>query len=304
MTTGGTDVDLDRLADFVGGALDGTPDAADIRHLVETDARWAEAYSALVAADATVRRELRALGAEAPAIPDELLARLDAALADAAAASLTDARVLPFPAAPDERAQQRQRSQRRRRRWAVGLATAAAVLACGSVGVVVVQQGRQTNENASTSAGSAPDRDQRGTPPSQSQFSGSAPGPAAVVTSGRDYSPDTLGLAAQNVPPGAEQGDAGSTAKNTIPNPNAADVGGPLRRLADPPTLATCLNAIVREYGGQVVVVDYARFQGAPALIVVVTGTRTAPGKRLVIVVGPTCGEGNAIADERYRTTL
>jgi hypothetical protein len=93
-----------------------------------------------------------------------------------------------------------------------------------------------------------------------------------------------------------EQGDGFKASTGAVPNP--------LQRLTDPAAQAACLNAITAEYGGRVSVVDFARFEGSPALVVVIDGARIAAGKRLVVVVGPTCGTGNAIADERYRTTI
>src|SRR5262249_21496326 len=67
---------------------------------------------------------------------------------------------------------------------------------------------------------------------------------------------------------------------------------------------AGCLNAIVREYGGRVALVDFARFEGRPALVVALDDAPLGGGKRLVVVVGPACGQGNAVTDERYRSTV
>ena len=49
-------------------------------------------------------------------------------------------------------------------------------------------------------------------------------------------------------------------------------------------------------------VVDYARYQGAPALVVVLSGAFNVPQRRWVVVVGARCGEGGAIADELYNS--
>jgi hypothetical protein len=96
---------------------------------------------------------------------------------------------------------------------------------------------------------------------------------------------------------GEGSGNASDTSKSVRPEAVPAE----LRRLQDPVARAACLNAVVGEYGGQVALVDYARFQGQPALVVIVDGTRIGAGKRLVIAVGPDCGIGGAIADELYR---
>lgn len=96
---------------------------------------------------------------------------------------------------------------------------------------------------------------------------------------------------------GEGSGAATDQSKSAKPNP----VPEELRRLQDPQARAACLNAVVGEYGGQVALVDYARFEGRPALVVIVDGTRLGAGKRLVVAVGPDCGIGGAIADELYR---
>ncbi|WP_238009619.1 hypothetical protein KZZ52_60070 [Dactylosporangium sp. AC04546] len=299
-----SDADLDRLADFVGGALDGTPEADDVRRLVSTDEAWAEAYAALVTADATVRDGLRSFGSEAAAVPLDVQQRLDAALRAAITAPPADASVVDLARAREAR-------KRRRQRWMVGLAAAAAVLVCGGVGVQVIrQQSLGGSDSASTSGLPPQNGPGEAATPANPQLNGgqaesggtrAAVGGSAIVVTGRDYAPDTVGQLAQSASAPASPLDAkdGSANKTDL----AGDVPDPLRRLGDPTARAACLTAITREYGGQVVLVDYARFQGQPALVVILDGTRVGAGKRLVVVVGPDCGIGNAIADERYRGT-
>lgn len=297
MTTGGVEVDLDRLADFVGGALDGTPEAADVRRLVSTDSRWAEAYAALVNADVAMRDELRAWGTEAPAVPDDVLARLDAALAGAAAARTADAANQSRSPAGDELA-----DRRRRQRWLVGLATAAAVLVCGFAGVTSLQRlGEQRNATATSDSGKVASNAK--SPLSAQGGSGQS---IAVVITGNDYSPSTLArVGTKAAPPAVTSGGEGSPPSPAAGSKeNMLDVPRALSRLIDPDARAACLDAIVREYGGRVALVDFARFNGAPALVVVVDDAPAAVGKRLVVVVGPACGQGNAITDERYRAAV
>jgi len=102
-----SDADLDRLADFVGGALDGTPEADDVRRLVSTDTVWAEAYASLVTAEAAVRDELGALGAEALVVPPDVQERLEAALAAAVTAPPADAPVVDLARAREARRRRR-----------------------------------------------------------------------------------------------------------------------------------------------------------------------------------------------------
>lgn len=292
-----SDADFDLLADFVGGALDGTPEADDVRRLVSTDEGWAEAYSALVTAEVAVRDELTALGADPLPMPADVAQRLSAALQAAVVTPRPGAPVLDLARARDAR-------RHRRQRWAVGLATAAAVLICGGLGVSVVLDGRTANDDTAASSADV-GRDQAA--PQQAP-SGSAGGTrtstrsdAALVASGQDYGPGTVGLLAQASPPAAAiEGNGGGNA-DTSKSVKPESVPAELRRLQDPVARAACLNAVVGEYGGQVTLVDYARFQGQPALVVLVDGTRLGAGKRLVIAVGPDCGIGGAIADELYR---
>ncbi|WP_432833493.1 hypothetical protein [Dactylosporangium sp. CA-092794] len=297
-----SEADLDRLADFVGGALDGTPDADDVRHLVSTDTQWAEAYATLVAADAAVRDELHAFGAEALTVPPDVQQRLDAALTAAISAPPADAAVVDLARAREAR-------KRRRGRWVAGLAAAAAVVVCAGLGVQVLRQGG-ASDSQSTSAGP-----KAAAAPSQNMEAG-GPGAAAasdapVISSGRDYAPGTLGdlsrplMAADGKSSSDLQQNGEAPPGTAAPRaqPGSTGVTGPLARLAQPAARAACLSAITREYGGQVVLADYAAFEGQPALVVLLDGTRVGAGKRLVVVVGPDCGLGGAIADERYRAT-
>ena len=139
-----SDADFDLLADFVGGALDGTPEADDVRRLVSTDEAWAEAYGALVTAEVAVRDRLTALGADPLPIPADVAHRLDTALQAAVNAPLPNAPVLDLARAREAR-------RHRRQRWAIGLATAAAVLICGGFGVSLVAGEQAKNDTISSS---------------------------------------------------------------------------------------------------------------------------------------------------------
>ncbi|MEV0131279.1 hypothetical protein AB0H83_22770 [Dactylosporangium sp. NPDC050688] len=291
-----SDADFDLLADFVGGALDGTPEADDVRRLISTDEGWAEAYGALVTAEVVVRDQLTELGAVPVPVPADVEQRLNAALQAAVLAPKPDAPVLDLARAREAR-------RRRTQRWVVGLATAAAVLVCGGIGVTVVMDQQSASRDTVTSSadGGKGEAAPQQLPPSTSGTRSSTRSDAALVASGQDYGPSSVGQLAQASPPPAaiagEGSDNADASKSAKPNP----VPEELRRLQDPVARAACLNAVVGEYGGQVALVDYARFEGRPALVVIVDGTRLAAGRRLVLAVGPDCGIGGAIADELYR---
>ena len=63
------EVDHDLLADYVGGALDGTPERDRVARLVAEDAAWADAHATLAPAMARVHDELTGWGAAAPEMP-------------------------------------------------------------------------------------------------------------------------------------------------------------------------------------------------------------------------------------------
>jgi hypothetical protein len=96
VTAGGfREVDDDLLADYLGGALDGTPQETEVARLVEADAAWARAYALLSPAVAEVRADLARWAEPAPQLPPELAERLAAALAAADHAAVDTAEVEP-----------------------------------------------------------------------------------------------------------------------------------------------------------------------------------------------------------------
>jgi hypothetical protein len=87
-------VDIDLLADYIGGALSGTPDESVVATLIADDPAWQAAYESLSGGMAAVSAELGRL--EAEPMPAEVIARLDAALAspiDPPISSTTDSPV-------------------------------------------------------------------------------------------------------------------------------------------------------------------------------------------------------------------
>jgi hypothetical protein len=345
-------VDHDRLADFVGGALDGTPDAAAVRVLIETDSGWATAHADLVAATAAVSADLRSLGSRTHAVPEDVAARLDALLrplesdrrAGGAPATVTGdgpgeptvagdgraqsapggpARTAPHRAAPGTRGTGGTASagpsgssrpggtgpgrRTRRMRWAAGLSAAAAVIAVG-VGFVSMLPVAGNDPSASSrqdSAGGA----------AAPQLATSGP---PVIVSGRDYRPGSfsdLDSGARSKaqptpsPPGIaaepEQGYApGDPPTSAMDDATRAQVPPELLRLVAPDALRNCLDAIRLVHGGTPSVVEYARFTGRPALVVLLDGSTTGQGRRWVVVAGSDCGLAPGDVDELYNGPL
>jgi hypothetical protein len=314
VTASSPDVDLDRLADFVGGALDGTPDAETVRTLVHTDPRWAEAYTALVTADAAVRSDLTALASATPPMPADIAARLERAFAAEFSTTAVGGRGKtsqgridpsrpghrppaghPGPAGPTGPS----RARRRPRRFAFALAAVASVVVLGVAGVTALQATRDGGLPGSSQM------DSQAVAPEQPAAEGADQAP--VIVTDNDYSTSTLGRSADDVPPLAPP-DKNSLGDGLDSPPSAGKASRPipaeLARLGDQATRDGCLSAIRAEYGGRVIRVEFARFQGTPAMIAFLDGARLAGGRRFVVVVGADCGAGGSIADERYHAVL
>ena len=273
MTSGHRDVDLDLLADYAGGALDGTPAYARVAELVETDPAWASALEALRTADALVAADLAGLASAAPTVPDDVAARLDQALA---AAAPPDTSVVSL-------------RDRRRRRFRIASAAAAAVLlgVVGAGGYALFGPGGQSShstvESDSGRSGAAAPSVERNGPAAAGGELPSAPIP--VTASGTDYTRETLsGVRARS--------DSDSQAAKVRPPAG-------LSRLTAVDALRECLASVSKRYPGDVTLVDYAKFEGAPALVIQITQTG---GVHRVVVAGPDCG--TAGPDEQYATAV
>jgi hypothetical protein len=324
-------IDLDRLADFVGGALDGTPDAAAVRTLIETDPGWAEAHADLVAATATVSAGLRQVGRHPHPVPDDVAARLDGLFrqleSDPRAASAPSTVTGEPATARTDRADGTHtrpggttatasgprgagrsgpggagpgRRPSRRAKWAAGLSAVAAVIAVG-VGFVSMVPIRGSDD--ATSGGAA---DSAAEAPAVQSGAGGAP-----VATGRDYRPGSFGgLGAgqrtQAIPPeAAASGGEGQVAGEPFARDDAsATVPTELLRLTGPAARQDCLDAIMRVHGGVPTVVEYARFTGKPALVVLLAGAGTGDGRPWVVVAGPDCGLVAGDVDELYNGPL
>ena len=192
------------------------------------------------------------------------------------------------------------RKRTRRLKWAAPIGIAAGVLAF--VGVGIQQLGTESSDQATSAAGSAADQ---GAPEAAGTLALPA-GPAQVGASGVDYDQGSLReVAAQAVaaasgakdraPQSAESGGVQSRA--STPGPGVmADPGDPLARLVPQEALLACIDAIAQANGAGPVtaeVVDYARFQGAPALVVQFTATNGT----WVWAAGADCGLTGSGAD-------
>jgi hypothetical protein len=288
-------VDIDLLADYAGGALSGD-DEARVARLVADDPAWREAYALLAPGMDAVAADLHGLGAEPEPMPDDVVARLESAL---------DARphltVVPQEETVADRP--RRSTVRRRLRWAAPIAVAAGVLAFAGVGVDYLMAGSDDTQANTSAAGSSADRE---SPMIAAEAGGLVTGLAddLIRASGEDYDRATLAapLPAAGSVAVPDQSDSLRKTASLAPEPEAAkgiapDPGFPaLQRLRGRDALLACLEAIAAEQGsGPITVhsVDYARYQGQPALIV----QFAAAGVSWAWASGPECGTPGAGAD-------
>lgn len=282
-----SEVDFDLLADYVGGALDGTPDEATVARLVTDDPAWARAYADVSGGAAAVRADLASWGAVAEPMPAEVTDRLAAALeTEGTRARLS---VVPDEAGP-RTARKRPAAPARRRwpAWGTPVAVAAGVAAVAGFGLAQLDtRGDGADDSAGTTAEApAAARDEAG---------GADLSAEQVLASGRDYRGSTL--ATEDLPVlDARTAKDPTAAQGAAPKPLAV---GPLDRLADPAARSACVDAIAGEHnqGPAVVqVVDYASYERSPALVVFFVD---GAGERWVWAAGPNCGLPAAGADTR-----
>ncbi|MEV0805426.1 hypothetical protein [Micromonospora sp. NPDC050200] len=331
MTTGEfSGVDHDLLADYVGGALDGTPEEVSVARLIEEDPAWAEAYAALAPAVARVRAELAGWAEPAPPMPLAVVDRLTAALAGAGPAPTDapdpDAHTAPAgPVAPSggQGARQPVPTQpgpgagrtagarrgdatgpgRRRRRWArlaAPVALAAASLAAVGLGVDHLLDRSGVGGAADTTVAES-----RGGAPAAALFRVTG----TAQHSGTDWTPQALaGDAATTVLPRVASADPGlapgGASIDNVPEEGRRPSPGGLDRLAAPGALDACLAEVSAEHGrGRITVelLDYATFQGEPALVLRFVDPS---GQRWAWASGAECGVPGSGADTRYQARV
>ncbi|MFU8873395.1 hypothetical protein [Micromonospora sp. SL4-19] len=326
-------VDHDLLADYVGGALDGTPERVTVARLIEEDPAWRDAYAALARAVDLVHTDLAGWAdAPAPEMPLAVADRIAAALAGAGPAPAvgdepTDpplagpgrvaggirrtgrtATVVPAQGAarraggagrPAEGADRSTGPGRRSRRWArIGgpVALAAASVAVVGLGLSnLIDKGSAdltaTNDSAAGAAQDAP------RPMAAAPFRTTEP----PLHSGTDYGPERLsGKRSTLAGPTAASGGKSGLA----PEEQRPPLADGLDRLTRPGALESCLGAISAEHGAgplTVELIDYASFQGRPALVLTFLD---AGGERWAWVSGPECGVPGSGSDTRFRTRV
>jgi hypothetical protein len=287
---------LDELADYAAGVLDPQA-AAAVRSRLAADPELALLAADLSAAQHRVAGELA--GAPDEPMPPAVAARLDALLPTPVEQLTggTRARAQDEPAALDRSAADRGRPEpgrpagrgttgpargpaaagsrpgRPRRRWLGGALAGAGALAVAALAVGVLATAPARDSGSGSAGKSNADS-------AQAPVMGSAVPP--ILHSATDFDPATLPRAADMAlqATGADVGEAAN--------------GEALSRLESPAALVDCLTAVTARYPGPVAEVVYARFRGAPALIVVLAD-RT-------VVAGPDCGLPGAATDEVFVT--
>ena len=286
-----TGVDIDLLADYLGGALDGTPEAARVAALIVDDPAWRDAHALLSVGMADVGDALHSWGAIPEPMPADVAARLDAALGEPAEAAPAPRRHLS--AVPetdvDRQTARRPRSWRRTVRWGSPVAAAAAVLGLVGIGLSYLNAGdsSSSSDSAATTAGS-------GLAAQAAPEAAAVPGIAKITSTGIDYGPDTLAGETSEPfrAPDASKASPRSSRQGTVPSSGGVSdqsLADPLARLRPQGALQSCLDEIAAENGGgQITVqtVDYARYSGNPALIVHFTAGNGA----WAWASGPDCG--------------
>ena len=280
--------EIDRLADYIGGALDGTG-KAEVARLIAEDQRWRETYELLAPSMAAVGAELRVMGSAAEPMPHDLAVRLDEALA-----AEPERRLSLVPGSSDGV----KIRPRRRLRWAVPVAAAAGVLAFAGFGIDYLTD-RSATDNGTTAGSSA----EQAAPMvgSDSAGTGSAVRDAVILETGTNYTAASL----RGAPFAAmTNGREGASAPTQEANQRAGKIGaGVLGRLRASDALQACIDAITLPHAtGPIAVetVDFARYDSRPALVVrFIAGSAT-----WAYAVGPDCGTPERGTDLRNRVQV
>jgi hypothetical protein len=255
-------LDVDDLADVLAGE----PEPAHLAGCAACRARLDE----LAAAMPEVTQAL--LAAPLPPMPDDLLARIEERLAAARSEQSAEGDVLPMRA--------------RRNRWVpwASGAAAAAVLVVG--GLLLTQGGgHSSGDRAITAAGAAGYKvNDTGTNYSKAALKGALP--SLLSGTARHVAPEA---APQKL---SEPAPTGTAADTTKAGSFGAVVADPLAELRTTTGLARCLNSLTDpSQTGLPLALDYASFEGKPALVVVLPSSTA--GKVDVFVVPPGCAKAD-----------
>lgn len=269
---------FDALCDLDEGLLAGTPAEADVQAHVAGCASCADVIAALAA----TRAQLAALPAEP--MPADVAERIEAALASEAETAPTPAAVVT-PLDPARRS--------RKPRWVRGagaVAAGVALLMAGAVGIGVLNA---VNEKPETTSGAAEGN--------------SAPSDSTQRDAGNvpNYTSATLADGVRALVAGGPAAVAAPQAKSASPSPRLntkQDAAAPpdLDRLRSPAQLASCVAELAGRQGAAPLAVDYARYEGEPAVVIVLPDAD--PAVVQAWVVGPGCSTGNP--DFRHREVV
>ncbi|GAB2580375.1 hypothetical protein Aab01nite_56870 [Paractinoplanes abujensis] len=270
-------VDIDLLADYIGGALEGTPDESAVATLIAEDPAWRQAYDQLGGAVAEVRAELGRL--EPEPMPTDLAAKLDGMFAP-----VPQLTVVPGGAADGVR----EKKRHRRMRWATPIAIAAGVVAFVGFGADYLA-GRSSNDvQTDSAAGNA----------EGSTAMSDIGGDEVITATGQDYSRATLAAPPPPTPMSAPRSEAFASEGQGSQRATTLSADPALARLTARDALDECLAAIERENAGgplAVQTVDYARFDGVPAVIVRFTAENGAWGWAAGADCGTPAGDADTI---------
>jgi hypothetical protein len=329
-------VDWDLLADHLGGALAGTPEQGRVAHLIATDPGWARAAARLGGALDAVAGDLHAV-APPPAMPDDVAARLDSVLRTLPPDPSAGIAGPPRPARPrrsespgppghrpparrpEAGPPSRAARRRRRNRWSALLAAAAGVAAFAAIGLGPLgladgitadfSGGDDGAEEADAPADGGGDADDpaaplEGAPDSQAEAAPDSEGVTRppMAASGQNYQPGSPDLVDEAAP--GNLAPIAPDVQQERPDqrvPIGGEVPDELATLwADPDPCLRAVHAGYRPDPVEIQLVDFARFEDRPALVIWLT----ADGNREVLVTGPDCGRSPTYLDERYRADL
>ena len=297
-------VDIDRLADYIGGALDGT-DHDEVTRLVADDPQWRETYELLVPGMDAAATGLHSLGARPEPMPDEIAARLDEALT-------ASPRLTVIPGGVDDSDLEmvpRPRRSRRVMRWAAPIAVAAGVLAFAGFGMQWVTGGQLDEAPTSSQAGGAAADQDSGASEAEPapMLDNSAPGNVSLYggvgslqSSGTNYTAATLGTLGASAQRAATSSDGNDEAEKSA---ELAAAPPALARLSSPTALNACIEAILAQRTGGtagVESIDLAAYEGLPAVIVRVSDDEST----WVYAAGPDCGTPERGADVRNQVQV